>query len=155
MTSANSTNEDLSGFLLGRGYVAVPLTVNAVGHFELDAEVDGHSARLVLDTGASRTVIATGSAERLGLETTASTVRAQGVEVGDHATATSTVTELKLGGARLRSVTVRTFDLGHINRALEARGARPVDGAIGGDILRATEAIIDYARATVYLRASA
>jgi len=38
---------------------------------------------------------------------------------------------------------------------LEAKGALAVDGVIGGDVLRPAEAVIDYARATLYLRGSA
>jgi clan AA aspartic protease (TIGR02281 family) len=154
MTAHDPPSNDLATFLLGRGFVSVPLHVNVVGHFELAAEVNGHPARLVLDTGASHTVFATSSAERFGLQTTPSAERARGVSASDHATATTTVTELRLGAVRLREVAARTFDLGHVNRALEARGGSPVDGALGGDVLRPAEAVIDYARAMLYLRAS-
>ena len=146
---------DLATFLLGRGFVGVPLQVNGVGHFELAAEVNGHAVRLVLDTGASHTVFDTSSATRLGLETTPSTERAHGLGASDHATATSTVSELRLGTVQLHDVAVWTLDLGHVNRALEARGGTPVDGAIGANVLRPAEAIIDYARAMLYLRGSA
>jgi hypothetical protein len=62
------------------------------------------------------------------------------------------VDELRLGPVRLRDVAAWTFDLGHVNRALASRGGVPVDGAVGGDLLRPAEAVIDYARATLYLR---
>lgn len=155
MTSPDAPAVDLATFLLAHGYVAVPLHVNAVGHFELAAEVNGRQARLLLDTGASHTVFATPSAERLGLRTAPSAERASGVGASDHVTATTTVDELRLGAIRLRDVAAWTFDLGHVNRALEARGGAPIDGAVGGDVLRPAEAVIDYARATLYLRASA
>src|SRR5579862_4496320 len=148
MTAHDAPLDDLATFLLGRGFVGVPLHVNAVGHFELAADVNGHAARLVLDTGASHTVFATASAERLGLQTTPTAERARGVGASDYATAATTVSELRLGDWRLREVAVRTFDLAHVNRALEARGGTAVDGAIGGDVLRPAEAVIDYARAT-------
>ncbi len=151
MTPHDAHPDDFATFLLARGFVAVPLHTNAVGHFELAAEVNGRAARLVLDTGASHTVFATASAERLGLLTTPSTVRASGVG-SDHATAMTTVGELRLGAVRLHELAARTFDLGHVNRALEAKGAPAIDGAIGGDVLRSAEAVIDYARATLYLR---
>jgi len=146
---------DLAAFLTTRGFVAVPLRLNAVGHFELEAEINGQPARLLLDTGASRTVLATPSAARLGLRTAASAERARGVGAGDHATETTVLDELRLGDLRLRGVAAWTFDFGHVNRALEARGSAAVDGALGGDVLRPAEAVIDYARATLYLRAAA
>ncbi len=151
MTTGGSF-DDLATFLGDRGFVGVPLHVNAVGHFELAAEVNGHAARLVLDTGASHTVFASASAERLGLQTTPSAERAQGVGPSAHATAGTTVAELRLGAVLLRDFATRTFDLGHVNRALEARGGTSIDGAIGADLLRPAEAIIDYARATLFLR---
>lgn len=155
MTAQDVASDDIASFLLDRGFVAVPMHVNAVGHFELAANVNGEDARLVLDTGASHTVFATSSAKRFGLVMTPSADRAQGVGASSHPAANTTVSELRLGPARLRDVPVRTFDLGHVNRALEARGGTPVDGAIGGDILRLGEAIIDYARATLFLRSPA
>lgn len=152
MATPDISAGDLPAILHERGFLGVPLEVNAVGHFEVAAEVNGHAARLVLDTGASHTVLDAPSAERLGLTTTASDDRVSGVGASDWATAMTSVSELRLGAVRLHDVTVRTLDLAHVNRALEARGGTPVDGAIGGDLLRACEAVIDYARATLYLR---
>ena len=152
MDAPEAAPVDLAAFLAAHGFVAVPLSVNAVGHFELGAHVNGRPARLLLDTGASHTVSATPSAERLGLRTTPSAERAHGVGASDHATETTVVDDLRLGAVRLRGVAAWTFDLGHVNRALEARGGTPVDGALGGDVLRPAEAVIDYARATLYLR---
>jgi clan AA aspartic protease (TIGR02281 family) len=129
--------------------------VNAVGHFELAAEVNGQPARLLLDTGASHTIFATPSAARLGLQTMPSVERAAGVGADEHATETTLVAELHLGAVRLRGVPAWTFDLEHVNRALVSRGGVPVDGAVGGDLLRPAEAVIDYSRATLYLRAPA
>jgi clan AA aspartic protease (TIGR02281 family) len=150
--AASAAPHDLGGYLAAQGFAAVPLAVNAVGHFELAAEVNGQPVRLLLDTGASHTVFATPSAERLGLRTTPSAERASGVGASDHATETTRVDELRLGPVRLRDVAAWTFDLAHVNRALVARGGAPVDGAVGGDVLRPAEAVIDYARATLYLR---
>jgi hypothetical protein len=116
---------------------------------------DTQPARLLLDTGASHTVFATPSAGRLGLQTTPSAQRAGGVGASDHATETTVVDELRLGGVSLRDVAAWTFDLGHVNRALESRGGTAVDGAVGADVLRPAEAVIDFARATLYLRAGA
>ena len=71
MTAPEVSPGELAPFLLGLGFVSVPLQVNAVGHFELAAEVTGRRARFLLDTGASHTVVSTPSAERFGLESRA------------------------------------------------------------------------------------
>jgi len=155
MAAPSTDTVDLARFLAAHGYTAVPLTVNAVGHFELAAEVNGRPARLLLDTGASHTIFATPSAQRLGLQTAPSTERAGGVGTSDHATETTIIDELRLGGVRLQRVAAWTFDLDHVNRALANQGGAPVDGALGGDLLRPAEAVIDYARAMLYLRPAA
>ena len=49
---------DLAGYLLPRGFVAIPLRVKALGHFEIAVTVEGHTAQFLLDTGASHTVVA-------------------------------------------------------------------------------------------------
>jgi len=154
-TEVTMATLDLGAYLAARGFVAVPLSVNAVGHFELEALVNGQPARLLLDTGASHTVFATPSASRLGLRTAPSADRAGGVGTSDHATETTSVGELRLGAVLLRNVAAWTFDLGHVNRALEARGGGAVDGAVGADVLRPAEAVIDFARAMLYLRSPA
>src|SRR5207247_8180555 len=47
---------DLAGYLLPRGFIAIPLRVNALGHFEIAVTVEGHTAQSLRDTGASHTV---------------------------------------------------------------------------------------------------
>lgn len=150
--TTDATSLDLAAFLRARGYTAVPLTVNAVGHFELVAQVNGQAARLLLDTGASHTVVATPSAARLGLLTSPAGARAGGVGAADHPTETTTIAALELGALTLRDVEAYAFDLSHVNQALAARGGVLIDGALGGDVLRPAAAVIDYAQATLYLR---
>lgn len=143
----------LHAFLVARGYVAVPLASNAAGHFEVaDARLDGSPVRLLLDTGASHTVVDRGSAARLGLATAASERRGGGVGGADQALTTATAARLALGPAAFADVTVYTMDLGHVSAALAQRGGAPIDGAVGADLLRPAEAVIDYARGTLYLK---
>ena len=91
MDVPDSAPVDLAAFLRARGFTVVPLSINAVGHFELVAHVNGQAARLLLDTGASHTVVATPSAERLGLRTTPAAERAGGVGTADHPTETAVI----------------------------------------------------------------
>ena len=152
MSAPPTAAPDLATFLTGHGFVAIPLTVNAVGHFEVAVQVNGQPARMLLDTGASHTIFDTAGAERLGLQTSPTGARASGVGASDHAMETTSVDELRMSGITLRALSAWTFDLGHVNRGLAVHGGPPIDGAVGGDVLRPAEAVIDYARATLYLR---
>ena len=54
----------ISEFLEESGYVPVELRPTPVGHLELDAVVNGHQARMLVDTGAGATVIDRAAADR-------------------------------------------------------------------------------------------
>lgn len=155
MTDLSSDHDALRTFLMERGYVPVPLSSNAVGHFEIaDAKIDDAPARLVLDTGAPHTVLDRESAARRGLTITASERRGGGVGGVEQTLATVTVGQLDLGPALFAAVNAYAMDLGHVSAALAARGGAPIDGVIGGELLRKAEAVIDYAKSTLYLKAS-
>jgi clan AA aspartic protease (TIGR02281 family) len=148
-----TTRPTLDEFLTAQGYVPVPLTCNAVGHFEIAAaSIDGHEVRLLLDTGASHTVVDHASAERLGLASEASSRRGGGVGGAEQAVTAGTLGRLDVGPTAFRDVPVFVMDLGHVSRALESQGGSAIDGAVGGDLMRPSEAVIDYARSTLYLR---
>ena len=159
-----SAPDTLDAFLTARGYTAVPLLCNALGHFEVAAARlnDGVPVRLLLDTGASHTVVDRASAARLGLATDATTRRGGGVGGTDQVLTTVRLTHLTLLGEPRRDAATATIDvtdhvayvmdLAHVSTALVSQGGSPIDGALGGDLLRPAEAVIDYARSTLYLR---
>ena len=142
----------LSEFLSEQGYIAVQMEKNGVGHFEVQATVNGMVARLLVDTGASRTVIARGSASRLKLATTESEIKAGGVGTSEHAVAYGVVDTLDLQSFHISSLPVGVIDLSHVNQALEAHGGKSIDGAIGGDLMGSRAAVIDYQHAIMYLK---
>lgn len=60
--------ESLQDFLTSEGYIKVQMKRSVAGHFEIDAEVERIAAFLLLvDTGAGKTVLHTGTAELLGI----------------------------------------------------------------------------------------
>ncbi|OQA10334.1 MAG: hypothetical protein BWY67_01178 [Bacteroidetes bacterium ADurb.Bin397] len=44
------------------------------------------------------------------------------------------------------------LDLSHVNQSYEILKLKPVDGVIGGDLLKRYEAIIDYSKKTLVLK---
>ena len=149
-----SEQQALHDFLTARGYTAVALVCNAAGHFELaDAQLDGVPVRLLLDTGASHTVIERATAARLAVASSPSQRRGGGVGGTDQTLTTVTASTLQLGEVSCHDVTLYAMDLSHVSAALAAHGGSAIDGAVGGDLLRPRNAVIDYAGGMLYLRA--
>ncbi len=147
MKPLNPINE----FLEQLGYVSVPLRRTPVGHLELDATVNGKPARLLVDTGASATVIDKASADRWSLECHDDPGRAIGCGVGG-STQKTRIDELRLAELEIGDFEVAVMDLSDINAGLKHAKAWPIDGIIGSTILIERNGIIEYARDTLHLR---
>lgn len=146
-------SEALREFLLGRGFVAVQMDKNAVGHSELDGRVNGVTLRLLVDTGASRTVIDKSAAQRLALTLADSSAVAGGVGTADHAIQFAEIGSLEIAGLVLSGRRVPILDLEHVSRSLITHGGRAIDGAIGADLLAELNAIFDAGSHMLYLHA--
>ena len=111
----------------------------------VSARVGNAPGRVVLDTGANRTVFETAFAERgdFSPDRVASTMHVRGM--GGYASAEPTrVPTFELGGIWMREATadVSNADL----------GTEDVDGVVGTDLLRSYELWFDYRANAVYVR---
>jgi len=61
-----ATSQRLAQFLGGRGFVRIPMRFNSNHHLEVDAAVNGHPVRLIVDTGASTTLLSASTASTVG-----------------------------------------------------------------------------------------
>lgn len=145
------TEAALSDFLKTYGYISIQMSNNALGHFEAHASINGVESLLLVDTGAARTVIARDRAAKYSLELIESEETAGGLGTTAHQFYTGTVDALIVDSININSMPVWVMDLEHVNKALEARGGRVVDGLIGGDLLGSKHAIIDYRNSILYL----
>ena len=145
-------HSDLAAFLSARGYIALRTQRSAVGHFEIEALINGIPALLLIDTGASMTVIDEKSAQTLALPLETAEEKAGGLGVADLTISRGIIDHLKIDTLTLEHQEAYVMNLSHVNQALEARNARRADGIIGADILNSYAAIIDYSDAIVYLQ---
>lgn len=143
---------DLATFLLSKGYIALQAQRSAVGHFEVEATINDKEALLLIDTGASMTVIDEASAQRLDLHLKTADEKAGGLGVADLVISKGILKSLKIYTLALVNMDVYVMNLSHVNLALEARNARRADGVIGADVLDGYAAIIDYTDSIVYLK---
>ena len=142
----------LGEYLAPFGYTSVPLRRGPTGHLQLDGAINGAAASFYLDTGAGKTVLDLAQTRLRGLPLVEAGRAAGGLGTAGAAAYRTVVGRLALQAAEETDLTVAVVDLSHVNQALRARGAPPMDGVIGGDILEAREAIIDCKRLQLHLR---
>lgn len=142
----------LKKFLRKKNYVRIPLTLTATDHFEIKATINDVRGRFILDTGASNTCIGMDRIERFNLISKESKIKAAGAGATNMETLISKKNYIELHSWKNKKLKIVLFDLKHVNEALIAHDAKPVDGIIGADILKKSKAIIDYDKKCVYLK---
>lgn len=142
----------LKKILKNKNYVRVPLVLTATNHFEINASINGITGRFILDTGASNTCVGFDKLEFFNLTSKDSKIKAAGAGATDMETQISTKNIVTIGDWEKKKTKIVLFDLIHVNEALVAHKAFPVDGIIGADILKKARAIIDYNKNCVYLK---
>jgi predicted aspartyl protease len=122
-------------------------------HLAVKGKIGRRNVRLILDTGASQTVfdknrigqyIGHEDFEKIhslssGLGT--STMQSHMVKIPG----------FKIGDLEIKNDKVILLDLSHVNQSYEMMKMKPIDGVIGGDILKHYKAVIDYGKKTLTL----
>jgi hypothetical protein len=145
---------ELADFLIARGYVLVPLTRSAVGHFHTCGTLNGRPVEILVDTGASCTVVAMSLVQSLGL-------RFEKID-GDAGGAGGPLSQFLVHGGDLRFgdfiphlSNIVGLDFEQVNAPLRAQESTEVDMILGADVFDSHAAIIDYSDQALYLRAVA
>tara|TARA_R110002167_G_scaffold137287_1_gene324182 strand:+ start:2054 stop:2500 length:447 start_codon:yes stop_codon:yes gene_type:complete len=142
----------LKTFLKNKKYLRVPLVLTATNHFEVVVKLNGIKGSFILDTGASNTCVGFDKIEFFNLTSKASKIKAAGAGATNMETLISTKNTLEIGDWKQKKLKIVLFDLVHVNQALIAHNALPVEGIIGADVLKSANAIIDYKKRWLYLK---
>ena len=142
----------LASFLEASQFRRVPLSRTGLGHFEAAGTLNGRPVRVLIDTGAGRTIIALSSARELGLEIQPLSRCGAGAGGTNLEVFQVRGADLRLGDVVPRPGALLAMDLTHINAALAQKGAAPVDVILGVDVFDAQSAVIDYGSASLFLR---
>jgi hypothetical protein len=121
-------------------------------HPLVTGEIDGKIISLILDTGASRTVIdnsltiGLSTIENIDQETFAAGINAQKMEVTQ-----VKVPSLKIGNIEFRDLIAFSTDLSAVSNLYEQMAGVKIDGLLGCDFLVKHQAIIDFEKGTIEL----
>ncbi len=115
-------------------------------HLSLNGKINGKKAHLIIDTGASQTVFDKNRiTEFLGhdvFEKVASL--SSGLGTNSMESHLVKVPGFKIGKLEIVNEKMILLDLTHVNQSYEMMKLKPIDGVIGGDMLRKYKARIDY-----------
>ncbi len=117
-------------------------------HIITAGKVNGDDARLLIDTGASRTVF---DIERITLFPGIDPKVFKKLEKLSSGLGTNTMEsftiileEFRLGDLPLKDFETVLIDMSHVNKSYEMLEMPAIDGVIGGDILADYNAVLDY-----------
>ena len=138
----------------------IPLEVLSIEnegfHIFVTAMINGKQARLLIDTGASRTVFDRdriigfiGQDESLVHK---SDKLSTGLGTNTMESALVVLKEFKLGKLMLNDFQAVALEMSHVNFSYQHLGLDHVDGVLGGDILHEYQATIDYRLEEMKLR---
>jgi hypothetical protein len=126
-------------------------------HLLLEIKINGKKARVLIDTGASNTVFdkhrlhAFLKGARLLPEERLST----GLGTNSMESQAAVLQKIELGALLIEDHYTLVLDLSHVNSSYGHMKIKPIDGVIGGDILRKYKARIDYGKKQLVLEVPA
>ena len=141
----------LNKYLKDSGYVSIKLNFLKTKHYSLEADINGINGRFILDTGASNSCICS------SLENKFNIISKETIEKASSATSEINNTKISKNntiqiGKWENKINLITFDMSHINQALNEKKINSVSGIIGSDVLKKSKAILNYKSNKLYLK---
>ena len=128
---------------------AIPLKINSIQqhgyHVMLKVKINRKTARMVLDTGASQTVMDRQRVHNFVAEREFEKNEALSTGLGTNSMEShiARIRKIQLGKLILKDASLLLLDLSLVNQSYEQLGMKPIDGIIGADILVKFRAVID------------
>ena len=141
----------LNKFLKESGYFCIKLQFLKTKHYLLEAKINGTLGKFILDTGASNSCICN------SLENIFNIISKETIEKASSATSEIINTKVSRNntiqiGKWKNKINLISFNMNHINQALEEKKIDLIDGIFGADILKNSKAILDYKSDKLYLK---
>lgn len=112
----------------------------------VEAKTGRKKVRLIVDTGASKTVFDKVRFEKLFPDQNIkdSDSLTTGLGTNSFPGATANIASLKLGDLKVENFDALVLDLSHVNNSYRLLGFKPFDGVLGSDLLLKYNALIDF-----------
>ena len=130
-----------------RGYESFDFRFES-NHIIIDGEINGHKAKLLIDTGAGGSTLHLGSAEKFGCEIGPMDQIVYGIG-GQAPAAITKVSTIKLGESIITNQTMLSCDM---YKDQPAGAHKNHDGLFGAKLLRQLDAVIDYKEYRMFLK---
>lgn len=154
LTAASAEDDgcaDVASVLSKLSYVNVHLFRTARG-FEIIAQVDHHdNARLLVDTGSTRTILDESWMRKRDYRFMKATGPLRGIG-GQVEVKTAAVKNIKVGHCSTGPTIVAISSLEHVNGIRKGGEQNSIDGILGVDFLTRHSAIMDTKRSVLYLK---
>ncbi|MCW3103054.1 MAG: putative aspartyl protease [Bacteroidetes bacterium] len=123
-------------------------------HLMIKVKINGKAANLILDTGASKTVLDKTRVAKFVKESDFKThdKLSSGLGTNTMESQTTVLKKLKIGEVEITDYTTVLLDLSHVNASYEQIGLKQVEGVLGSDILMQYKAVIDYEKKVLKLK---
>jgi predicted aspartyl protease len=128
----------------------IPMDVLDMGeggvHVVVKIKINGKSAVMVVDTGASKSIFDVNRFERFrqDAELKKNNVLSSGVGNNDLESHTVMIKKLQIGRLVVQEYDAVLMNLSHVIESYVDMGFKPLDGILGSDILHVFKAVIDY-----------
>lgn len=138
--------------------VKIPIEVQSLRgdgfHLFVTGKVEMVPVRMLIDTGASKTVFDKNFLSLHFSETKLQTNEQLTTGVGSN-TLQSEITEIKnlqIGRLQIDLLTIAVLDLSHVNETYSLVDFEPISGVIGSDLLVAGKAVINFKKKTLRMK---
>ena len=120
--------------------------VSETGHQIVQAEINGHTVRLILDTAAGASVLDRACINKLGIQEELSEENAAGLGTAKHEMGLIDVLKFEFAGQLYESTEFVSLNLDHVQAA---GGGDTIHGLLGSPFFRKYQAILDFGTNTL------
>ncbi|HMT28353.1 MAG TPA: retropepsin-like aspartic protease [Bacteroidia bacterium] len=123
-------------------------------HLAVTGKIKNKNMNLIIDTGASQTVFDKNRIAKFIGHDEFEKVESLSSGLGTNSMESHLVSipGFSIGDLKFPNEKMMLLDLSHVNETYSIMKMKPIDGVLGGDILKAYKAVIDYEKKTITFR---